>query len=213
VDSNALWAEKYFPRWHAMQARENALREQAFIEWSSVVCGERIRQMTLGDMLMLQGLGNPYVAGEAYPEAVDVMQFLWVLSVENKGSRLRKWYQRRKLIQRVAQIKAVDPLAECGTQIDSYMADAFQDAPKGSKSDRRPLGVCFMASMLTRLASALGPHDPATGEVWARSPVARIFQYLKAIRANEAEGEFKDSSPSDKVMSDWLEEINRPAAA
>jgi hypothetical protein len=69
-----------------------------------------------------------------------------------------------------------------------------------------------MASMLTRLASALGPHDPAPGEVWARSPLARIFQYLKAIRANEAEGEFKDSSPSDKVMSDWLEEINRSAA-
>jgi hypothetical protein len=196
-----------------MQARETALREQAFIEWESVVCGERIRQMTLGDMLMLQGLGNPYVAGDAFPEAVDVMQFLWLLSVENKGGRLRKWYQRRALIKRVAQIKAADPLEACGAEIDSYMTDVFQDSPKGSKSDRRPLGVCFMASMLTRLASALGPHDPATGEVWARSPLARIFQYLKAIRASETDGEFKDSSPSDKIMSDWLDETNRNAAA
>ena len=193
-----------------MQARESALREQAFVDWESVVCGERIRQMTLGDMLMLQGLGNPYVAGDAFPEAVDVMQFLWYLSVENKGSRLRKWYQRRALIKRVAQIKAADPLAACGAEIDAYMADVFQDAPKGSKSDRRPLGVCFMASMLVRLASALGSFDPATGKEWAHSPLARIFQYLKAIRANE-DADYKDSSPSDKVMSDWLEENNRNA--
>lgn len=187
------------------------MREQSFIEWQSVVCGERIRQMTLGDMLILQGLGNPYVSGDAYPEAADVMQFLWVLSAQNKGSQIRRWYQRRKLIQRVAKIKAADPLTACGAEIDSYMTDVFQDAPKCGKSDKRPLGVCFMASVLTRLASALGPIDPATGESWSRSPLSRIFQYIKAIRANESEGEFKDSSPSDKVMSDWLDESNRLA--
>jgi len=211
VDSTRLWQEVYGPRWQAMHAREQALREQAFIDWESVVLGERIRQITLGDMLMLQGAGSPFIAGGAWPEASDALQFLWVLHSENRGCRLRRHWERSKMIARVAAIASDDPLKTCCDAINAYLDEVYQDAPRGGNGDSRPLGVCFMASILVRLGSELGPQDPATGNKWADVPMARIFQYMKAINRSELGKEFKDFSPSDKVMSDWLEHTNRLA--
>jgi hypothetical protein len=195
-----------------MHAREQALREQAFIDWNSVVLGESLRQITLGDMLLLQGAGSPFIAGGAYPEASDVLQFLWILHAENRGNRLRRHWERSKMINRVAQITAKDPLDVCCKAIDAYLDDAFQDAPRGGKNDGRPLGVCFMASILVRVGSAMGACDPATGKRWSDVPMARIFQYMKALNRAELGKDFKDFSPSDKVMSDWLDHNNRVAA-
>lgn len=214
MDSMRLWETVYGPRWHALHAREQALREQAFVEWDTDLFGERIRQITLRDMFLLHGAGNPYIAGGAYPEPADVLQFLWQLHAENKGCALVRWWRKRRMIRRVARISVAgaDALQAWSNGINAYLDDVFMDAPKKSAKDDRPLGVCFVAPLLVRVCGCLGPVDPASGESWMDAPVARLFQYLKAISRSEAGAEFKDFSPSDKVMSDWLDHSNRLAA-
>lgn len=214
MDSSQLWQEVYGPRWHGMQAREQALREQAFVDWTSDVLGEPLRQMTLGDMFRLQGAGSPYIAGGAYPEPVDVLQFLWELHAKNRGGRLRRWWQRRRMIRRVAlrAVEGADAMEAWTDAINAYLDDVFLDAPKKGKDDTRPIGVCFMGSLMVRLSNYIGPVDPASGQGWAHVPVARIFQYLKAINRAELGKDYKDFSPSDKVMSDWLDHSNRLSA-
>jgi hypothetical protein len=213
MDSMKLWAEVYGPRFHTMQAREEALREQAFVDWTSDVLGEPLRQMTLGDMFRLQGAGSPYIAGGAYPEPVDALQFLWELHAENRGSVMRRWWHRRRMVRRVAlRVVEGDPMEAWNTAINRYLDDVFLDAPKKKKDDTRPVGVCFMASLLVRLSNYIGTVDPASGRGWSEIPIARIFQYLKAINRNELGNDFKDFSPSDRVMSEWLAHGNRLAA-
>ena len=215
MDSMGLWEQEYGPRWAGMKAREDALREQAFVSWNADVLGEPLRQLTLGDMLRLQGAGNPFIAGGAYPEPCDVLQFMWELHAENRGGLFRRWRAQRRMVRRVALRKVEgDAMRAWSGAINAYLDDVFLDAPRRKgREDERPLGVCFMASFLVRIASALGATDPATGAAWADVPVARIFQYLKAITRNELGKEFKDFSPSDKIMSDWLAESNRVASA
>lgn len=215
MDSIQLWQEVYGPRWQGMQARESALREQAFIDWRADVLGEALRPITLRDMFLLHGAGNPYIAGGAYPEPGDVLQFLWMLNAENRGGRLRRWWQRRRMIRRVA-LRAVegegDAMDVWTRAINAYLDDVFIDAPKRSAKDDRPLGVCFVAPMLVRVSHYVGNVDPASGKGWMDTPIARIFQYIKAMNRAELGKEFKDFSPSDKVMSDWLDHSNRNAA-
>lgn len=200
-----LWETEYGPRMATMVAREQALREQAFVDWTSYILGESVRQMTLGDMFTLQGVGCPYVAGGAYPEPVDVLQFIWIMHEQNRGSALRKWWHRRRMIKRVATRKVgANPMEDWSNAINAYLDDVFLDAPRKGKDNSRPLGVCFMASLMVRLSNYIGPIDPASGKGWATVPVARIFQYLKAINKNELGKDFKDFSPSDRIMSDWL---------
>lgn len=209
MDSLTLWQDIYGPRWAAMREREQGLREQAFVSWTGTILGEPVRQMTLGDMLILQGAGSPFIDGKGMPEASDVMQFIWALHVKNTGSRFARGWHRQKMIHRLMQVEAVDPVNHCIEAVNAHLDDVFQDAPRGGKNDDRPLGVCFMASLLVRLGSRIGAADPATGEQWAQVPLARIFQYMKAINRDEIGKEFKDFSPSDKVMSDWLDHSNR----
>jgi hypothetical protein len=62
---------------------------------------------------------------------------------------------------------------------------------------------------MVRLGRYLGPHDPFGGTSWADVPLPRVWQYLKSISASEAGAKFKDYSPSDRIMSEWMEEVNR----
>lgn len=210
MDSMQLWSEVYGPRWAAIREREVSLREQAFIEWESAVLGERIRQITLGDIHMLQGAGSPFVVGGDI-QARHVVQFLWLLHTENKGGVFRRGWHLGRMKARVFNIKSADPLKTCCKEISAYLNDVFQDSPTSGKEESRPLGACYIAIVLVRLGMKLGPLDPATGKPWVKTPLARIFQYFKAINSYEMGKEFKDFSPSDKVMSDWLDHSNRLA--
>lgn len=211
MDSMQLWVETYGPKWAAIREREVSLREQAFIDWESVVLGERIRQITLGDLLLLQGAGNPFVAGGRAPEVADIVQFLWVLHAENKGNAFRRGWNLGRMKGRLLNVKSADPMTTCCDAIHAYLNDVFQDAPRGSSEKKRPLGACFMAPILVCVAGKLGAVDPASGKAWASCPLARIFQYMKAIAREELGSKHKDFSPSDKVMSDWLDHTNRLA--
>lgn len=207
MDAQELWATKFARRFAEEQAAEEARREQAFLDIPTDVCGEPLRLMTPQDLLILNGINSPFVCPRE-EQAVDVPIFLWVLHAANDGAKT--WRNRRR---RDAMIKrvAVRSFASCIKEITDYVDGIFLDAPAGGGSDteRRPLGACFLAPLIVSLAVETG---------WAQkeimgTPLPRLFQYRKAIRARELGKEFKDFSPSDRLTGEFLSELNAANAA
>lgn len=196
-----LWAQKYARRHAEELAREEARREQAFLDVPFLVAGEPLRAMTPYDLLLLNGAESPFVcAGEMTAEHVAL--FYWVQHADN--DRTETWRNRRtrdKLIKRLA-VRKYDELVAAGRD---YVEETFLDAPRGTTgADRRPLGTCFLAPLVVNLALATG---------WSQTeimttPLPRLFQYFKAIRAKNEGKEFVDSSPSDRITGEFLSELN-----
>ena len=204
-----LWASKFAHRFAEERAREEARREQAFLDLPIIIGGEEVRAMTPRDLLLLNGAECPFVCGGAdTPEQVAL--FIWALHVDNNGTL--GWRNRRsrdKMIRRLAPQNYEALVQAC----NGYVDEIFQDAPGGSGAgdspqERRPLGTCFLAPLVVNLAVETG---------WSQheilgTPLPRLFQYQKAIRAREEGKKFIDSSPSDRLTSEFLAELNKQTA-
>lgn len=202
-----LWASKFAHRFAEERAREEARREQAFLDLPIIVGGEEVRAMTPNDLLLLNGAECPFVCGgQDSPEQVAL--FIWALHVQNDGTL--GWFNRRrryKMIRRLAPQNYDELVRAC----NEYVEEMFQDAPGGggeSSKERRPLGTCFLAPLVVNLAVETG---------WSQheilgTPLPRLFQYQKAIRAREDGKKFIDSSPSDRLTSEFLDELNKQTA-
>jgi hypothetical protein len=206
VTPEELWASKFAHRFAEERAREEARREQAFLDLPIIIGGEEVRAMTPRDLLLLNGAECPFVCGGAdSPEQVAL--FIWALHVENDGSL--GWRNRRrryKMIRRLAPQNYDELVRAC----NGYVEEMFQDAPGGGESsnERRPLGTCFLAPLVVNLAVETG---------WSQHEILgtalpRLFQYQKAIRAREDGKKFIDSSPSDRLTSEFLAELNKQTA-
>jgi hypothetical protein len=209
IDAQSLWAEKYAQRFAEAKFKEDVAREEAFTETSHVVCGERLRVMTARDLLILQGIGSPLIYPRLKISPAHVLQFLWALHVDNVGNSWIRAYRRGKMIARVGHIRrSEDPLSDAILEVSRYLGEIFMDAPMGSGGNERPIGACWLAPSMVRLASSIGPKEPFEGLHWGDVPLPRIWQYLKAVRGREEGSKFKDYSPSDKILSDWISEVN-----
>lgn len=202
-----LWASKFAHRFAEERAREEARREQAFLDLPIIIGGEEVRAMTPNDLLLLNGAECPFVCGgQDSPEQVAL--FIWALHVDNDGSL--GWFNRRRryrMIRRLAPQNYEGLVRAC----NDYVEEMFQDAPGGggeSSKERRPLGTCFLAPLVVNLAVETGwsQHEILT------TPLPRLFQYYKAIRAREQGKKFIDSSPSDRLTSEFLAELNKQSA-
>jgi hypothetical protein len=207
MDAQELWATKYARLWSEERAKEDARREQAFLDLPIEVCGEPLRAMTPRDLLLLNGCESPFVC-PAEPTAPDVALFLWALHIEN--DRADTWRTRRARKQMLLRI-APRNFEACVAACNDYVAEMFLDAPQGSvdRSERRPLGTCFIAPLVINIALETG---------WSQSDIVgtslpRLFQYSKAIRAREAGKDFTDFSPSDRFTDAFLCELNAPKPA
>jgi hypothetical protein len=133
--------------------------------------------------------------------------FFWVLHSENDGSD--GWFARRKrekMVRRLAP-QNYDALIKAGRD---YVDEIFQDAgtPSSEISEKRPLGTCFLAPLVMNLALETGwsQHEILS------TPLPRLFQYQKAMRARTQGKEFVDFSPSDRLTSEFLNELNHKTA-
>lgn len=207
MDAQELWAAKYAQRHAEERAREEARREQAFLDVPAIIAGEPLRMMTPRDLLLLNGADSPFVCtGE--PEAGDVAMFFWVLHEDNDGTQ--SWLNRRRRAQMIKRL-APRSFDELVAALREYVDEVFQDAPAGDvgKEEKRPLGTCFLAPLVVSLALETG---------WSQNeilgtPLPRLFQYSKAIRARAQGKEFTDFSPSDRLTNEFLCELNRQNAS
>lgn len=202
ISAEQLWAEKYAGLFAEEQAREVANRDQAFLNQAVDICGEELRVMTPMDLLVLSGVDNAFTCGGA-PRAGDVGVFLWWLNTSNDGSNSygNAWRKGRAL-RRIARL----PFEEVVPAIFGYMNRVFQDAPGGGGGgdERRPLGTCFIAPLVLRVARETGWEEAAI----LSTPLPKLFQYLKTMRAQEQGKDFMEFTPSDQIKGDFLSELN-----
>jgi hypothetical protein len=202
MDAQELWATKFAKRFAEERAREESRREQAFLDLPISTAGEPLRLMTPRDLLALNGAESPFVC-PVEMSAAHVALFYWVMHENNDGTD--GWRNRRRrdaLIRRLA-VQPFEYLAQCGKE---YCDEIFQDSPPSGEShdEKRPLGTCFLAPLIVSLALETG---------WSQSeivgtPLPRLFQYMKAIRARQLGKEFTDFSPSDRFTNEFLCELN-----
>lgn len=208
MDPQKLWAEKYAARFAEERQREEGRREQAFLDLPHVICGEPLRAMTPRDLLLLNGVNSPFVC-PIEPKPEDVLVFFWLLHVEN--DKTQSWRTRRKRDKMIRRLAPQPYETLVGSCID-YVEEIFMDAGTNggvSNSERRPLGTCFLAPLIINIALETS---------WSQqdilgTPLPRLFQYMKAIRARKDGKEFVDHSPSDLLTSEFLKELSCPVVA
>jgi hypothetical protein len=76
LDAQTLWAEKYAARFADAKFQEDEAREQAFVDDTFVVYGERLRGMTPRDLLHLQVVQSPIIYSTGKITVAHVLQFL-----------------------------------------------------------------------------------------------------------------------------------------
>lgn len=174
--------------------RENDIRDASFLDITANICGVEIRQMTPRDLLILDGLGNPLMAG-GLPSPAQLADFLWKLSPRyQEGNSVRRFLFARS-IRKLDYITAVRACWK-------YVEDTFQDSPASSGVSSTPYaGWC--AYLVCNLSS-----NPVEAEkVILNTPLKRLFQYLKVIRRKN-DPDCPMHNPSDKVKGDYIRLCN-----
>lgn len=203
MDAQELWASKYAHLHAEERAREDARREQAFLDIPAMVAGEPLRMMTPRDLLLLNGAESPFVCSGNI-EPADVALFFWVLHEDNYGALSWANERRRaKVLRRISKRGFIALVSAARAYVD----EVFQDAPQGATTtdERRPLGTCFLAPLVVNIALETGWSQ---NEI-LNTPLPRLFQYAKAIRARSLGKEFTDFSPSDRLTNEFLCELNK----
>ena len=149
--------------------RQTDLRDDAFLEFTAIICGIEIRQMTPHDFLILDAANSPFLSGNAI-ELSDIARFLWILSPEYRPRA--KWAQRRfgRVCRKINTVEAA-------LQIDKYLEVTFQDSP-GSSGGNRVSFAGWCAHLINYISSEYG---------WTRDeimscPLRILYQLQRCIR-------------------------------
>lgn len=173
--------------------RENDVRDAAFLDLTTNICGIEIRQMTPRDMLILDGVDNPILNG-GFPTPYQLADFLWKLSPQFKE---RAWFRRYQFGRKCRNLDFVSAVIACR----KYIEDTFQDSPGGSG----PAGVPY-AGWPAHLVTSLSSNPVEAEQVILNTPLKRLFQYLKCIRRRN-DPNCPMHNPSDKVKGDYIRRL------
>jgi hypothetical protein len=177
---------------------ETATREAAFLGVTELVCGVEVLPFSPLHFSMLECARSPFVKG-GVPSPADVAIFLWAVSPGYAPrAKIRRWLFAR----RVAGLDYLNSLSE----IQSYIQDAFGDAPGVKMSGFKPSYYSGTAAMIDLIASQYGWSE----EQIIRIPFKRIFQYARCIRERTSDNPIFFNR-SDAVIGRWQEEQNASA--
>lgn len=189
ITFDQVWASDFAPLMRAAQSRKVAQRSEAFLDVPLTVAGEELRQMTVTDLLMLDGFGSPFVM--ATPgggvEADEIEFFLWQLHVTNHHTGgLFNAYRRGKMLGRVRKLDYGKITEEIWTYCERMFAElgeASEDAAESGKSEGlkpQPRSY-FLAPLLVSVAAEIGHCDPMSGALLSHTPLPRLLQYRAAF--------------------------------
>lgn len=171
--------------------RDQDVRDAAFLSLTTSICGVAIRQLTVRDIVILDGIGSPFLCGG--PHSVqDAARFLWLMSPLYCSG----WWPAFRFGRRCRKIDDT----QLTSGIDRYLEDTFQDAPGKKAGADGPDFASFAAHLVHRLASAYGW---SIDEIM-RVPLKVIFQQLKCIRHEREEKPELRSRRVLKVTGDAL---------
>lgn len=187
-----VWQREFEPTVREKRRALTERRTEAFLDVTLTLCGEEVRQMSAVDMLQLDALGNPFIAGspDGSLQFIDVAGFIWQLSAENSHTpSIRNLFRRARLLRRLAR----RPLAEMANEISAFVDRMLLDPAKtkpavGEKTSLKDEPKThFLAPLITEVASQMGHVDPMNGELLAHIPLPRLLQYRDCYRDHQGE--------------------------
>lgn len=170
--------------------RETDVRDAAFLEITTLICGVEIRQMEPRDFLILSGIDSPFLNG-GMPVSADVVKFLWFLSPDYKHGDAEA---SKRFASAVRKQNGLELLRD----IYRYISDTFQDAP-GGKSDSGPNYAGWCAYLIDAIASEYG----WPWQTIMRTPFKILYQQVKCIRRRRDPDAIM-FNPSDRATGDRL---------
>jgi hypothetical protein len=171
---------------------ERYVRELAYLELPESICGIDVAPLTLGHVLKLGVVGNPFVVGGNLG-LTDAAALLVALTGHTRG--WRRWIMLRRLGEY--------EFRQIAGEIIGFIEEAFQDAPASSGD----LGGTSYFSSATSLVDLFAREYGWSERDILAIPVKRLFQYIKAITRHHNPDAVM-FNPSDKVRGQWLAQIN-----
>jgi len=176
-------------------AEETAIRNLAFLDVSEDVVGIAVRPMTLRDVIVLDGIGSPFMCG-GIPSPQDVVTFLWLQSPTFKPTKFAAW-KFAKSCRGMDFLKTV-------ASVKDYVDEAFMDSPGGSAKAAESY-YSFAASLVDVFGHEYGWSE---AQVMA-CPLKRLFQYLNAIRQRNDSKAIMFNPKSGLVRREFLIAANK----
>ncbi len=188
------------------EAIERRVREHAYLDITSTVCGVELLPLSLRHCVMLIAIGSPFLCGKRHPDAQDVINFLWLLSPQWRTEQIR--HDRKQRIRFARKVGAFDA-DKARLEINHFIETAFLDSPPQASSSRHVPKTSFVSSYVHTLAAHYGWSERHILEM----PLACIFQYLRCISLERDPQCVLFNKFSDKVKRDYLKTLNDAARA
>lgn len=197
-----VWAAEFEPAYREHRRRAAEHRTEAFLDVALDLCGEEVRQMTPHDMLHLDALGNPFIAGapDGTVHFLDCAGLIWQLHVDNTHTAsLANLWRRSRVLRRLASIDIAVVVPAIIAYVDRMLLDPAK-APAPASADSTALSpepkTHFLAGLLVNLSSDLGHIDPMSGLLLAQTPLPRLLQYSAAIASERQSERIRDEADS-----------------
>jgi hypothetical protein len=180
--------------------KETEIRNLAFIGLPESINGIPAMPLTASHLLFLEGCRNPFMTGGEITPA-SALQFLWIVSPRFEPRRsLKAWFFKQILTR---QCLKLDFEATCKAIYD-YIDEAFMDAPPASEGGPTKPWASWAAIFAHQL-STTGCMD---WQAAIHTPIKVSFQLSRCQRKAQ-DGKAVFFSPSDKVIGDYLDELNK----
>jgi hypothetical protein len=195
----AVWQQEFEPAVREKRRQLSERRTEAFLEVTLTLCGEEVRQMSALDMLQLDALGNPFIAGspDGSLQFIDVAGFLWQLSAENDHTpSIRNLFRRSRLLRRLSRQPLGAMVREISAFVDRMLLDPAKPRPEVTPAPafKEEAKTHFLAPLIAEVASKMGHVDPMSGELLAHIPLPRLLQYRDCYRDSEGEKTYDEIS-------------------
>lgn len=149
-------------------------RFEAWLNLNSTIGGIEIRQMTLKDYFILEGLESPIMQNSNFTQT-DLAVFLWVLSSDFSTDAKK----RDVFCKKVIQVKFQSAIADLRTYLESTFVDA--DTLEGGEGNA-PQHSLFLTQQIDLYAKEYGWRI----EEILNIPIRQIFQLNTAIHERYA---------------------------
>jgi hypothetical protein len=191
---------------------ELAVRSSVLLGIGADVCGVEVRPFTVLDLIHLQAIKSPFVAG-GFISRMDCLRFLVLQSVDYRKPG-PGWWERFKLRRRNGAV--MRKLRRTSTEemiqgINGYIDDAFMDSPAGSADSSGSAPVASSAAvMVDAIASEYSwPISEILG-----LEVAFVFQLFRLRHiARGGSRAALINRKSSKVVGEYLRKLNQKEAA
>ena len=193
----AVWRAEFVPLMQEKRRLRVEQQTEAFLDVTLSICGEEVRQMTPDDLLSLDALGNPFVAG-GETNFIEALAVVWQLSPENNHTAsFSNLWRRARLRHRLERV----PFPELHAAVLAFVARMFAasvedfytaEDPAPESAFAPELKTHFLCPLLVGLCSTIGPTDPVSGALLAHTPLPRLFQYQAANAEGQGEKQYTE---------------------